>query len=98
MYFCWSSAREGEAARGGGWRSLARALIAFHLATAHEQRTLAKMKKIITSTSFRDCPDLGRSETAAFLYNAILFLVFPARLISGRGSRGGAGAGGEGPK
>lgn len=30
---------------GLGRRSLARALIAFHLATAHEQRKLAKMKK-----------------------------------------------------
>lgn len=38
-------------ARGGRWRSLARALIAFHLATAHEQNTRENEEKIITSTS-----------------------------------------------
>lgn len=31
--------------QGGGWRSLARALIAFHLATAHEQNVRENEEK-----------------------------------------------------
>lgn len=85
---------------GRGWRSLARALIAFHLATAHEQRRLAKMKKkIITSTSFRDWPDLGRSERQRPSYITLSSFLFFQRASFPEGGRvGGAGAGGEGPK
>ncbi|GBP43422.1 hypothetical protein EVAR_33950_1 [Eumeta japonica] len=88
------------AAGGGG--ALARALIAFHLATAHEQRALAKMKKkIITSTSFRDCPDLGRAERQLSSYVMLSSFVswsaphFRRRRGRGRPAARG-GAGGEG--
>lgn len=77
---------------GGGtgrvWRSLACALIAFHLATAHEQRRLAKMKKkIITSTSFRDWPDLGRSERQRPSYITLSSFLFFQRASFPEGGR-----------
>lgn len=89
--------RAGWPPRGVGGRSLARALIAFHLATAHEQNARENEEKIITSTSFRDCPDLGRSERqrAPYRYNA--FLLFFQRASFPEGGRE-AAAGGEGPK
>lgn len=65
-----------EGGQGRGWRSLTRALIAFHLATAHEQSARENEEKIITSTFLRVCPDLRRSERQGLIYNLSSFLFF----------------------